>query len=296
MRLVTHNGSFHVDEILSFLILRKIYPNYTLVRTRDPKEFEKGGIIFDVGGQYSPSRDIYDHHFNDTPKRLTGEKYSSAGLIWKHFGMDYLFKITTPSEKLWDIIDNRIFRWIDIVDNGEISGLPKFCITIQHMINSFIPNWDSDESFDDAFLKAADWLEIWLDNEIGKFIGQIKAETEVLNDFSNSEYSHVLYMDQFKPWQKTIFDHDIVKHIDYVIYYDKPNDDYKIQCVPPYEGSFEQKRPLPKSWAGLRGQELSDIVGVEMVFCHPGRFIGGFKYKKDIPHILNKIEEEIWQK
>lgn len=295
-KLVTHNGAFHCDEVLAFVILKKIYPDYNLIRARDPKEIQKGGIIFDVGGQYSLSKDIYDHHFNNAPTRPTGEKYSSAGLIWKHFGMDYLNQITTPTEKLWEQIDDRIFRWVDIVDNGEIKQLPKNCITINHMVNSFIPNWNSDESFDGAFHKVANWLQIWFEKELDKFIGQIKAEQKVLDDYHNREYANFLIMEEFRPWQKALFDNEIADEIDYVIYYDKNNDDYKIQCVPPYEGSFEKKKPLPKKWAGLRGQELSDLVGVEMVFCHPGQFIGGFKYKKDIPYIIQKLnEEDIWQ-
>jgi uncharacterized UPF0160 family protein len=35
MKLVTHNGTFHYDEILAASILLEIYPDAEIIRTRD---------------------------------------------------------------------------------------------------------------------------------------------------------------------------------------------------------------------------------------------------------------------
>jgi uncharacterized UPF0160 family protein len=40
--------------------------------------------------------------------------------------------------------------------------------------------------------------------------------------------------------------------------------------------SFKARKDLPKSWSGLRDQELAAVTGVaDSVFCHLNLFIGG---------------------
>ncbi|KKZ68695.1 hypothetical protein EMCG_05730 [[Emmonsia] crescens] len=86
----THNGHFHADEALAVYLLR-LLPTYTsapLVRTRDPSLLASCHTVVDVGGEYDPARNRYDHHqrtFTTTfPQHTT--KLSSAGLIYLHFG------------------------------------------------------------------------------------------------------------------------------------------------------------------------------------------------------------------
>jgi len=297
--IATHNGNFHCDDIVAYLILSESIGPVRLTRTRNPKEIEEATVVFDVGGTYNDDRYRYDHHFDDDRLiRESGIKYSSAGLIWKHYGTMFLEEKYSHCgfseeeiDRLWKAIDERIFEWIDRIDNGQLEEgrLPKNCITINGMINSFVPTWDTEESFDEAFHKAAEWTSIWLSNEIKKIVGQIKAESLVMDDFENRPFDRVLVMDEFKPWQKAIFENGIAYQLDYVAFYDKNNDEWRIQCVPPEDGSFEKKRPLPKEWAGLRDKELSNLLGIEMIFCHPGRFIAGFKSKDDLPVLVDWI-------
>lgn len=49
--LVTHNGGFHADELLSSVILTRLYPQAEVVRTRDTAWITpgEGKIIYDVG-------------------------------------------------------------------------------------------------------------------------------------------------------------------------------------------------------------------------------------------------------
>jgi len=55
-----------------------------------------------------------------------------------------------------------------------------------------------------------------------------------------------------------------------------------VQCVPPEVGSFEQRKPLPEEWAGKRDADLQRVTSVSSaIFCHPGRFIAGAKYRDD---------------
>ena len=53
---------------------------------------------------------------------------------------------------------------------------------------------------------------------------------------------------------------------------------WRIQTVPVEPGSFEDKRPLPKTWAGLSDKELQQVSGIDdAMFCHNGLFIAGAK-------------------
>ena len=50
----------------------------------------------DVGGSYDAEARIFDHHQRGAPLRPDGQPYSSFGLIWKHYGLDYLAAAGIP--------------------------------------------------------------------------------------------------------------------------------------------------------------------------------------------------------
>jgi uncharacterized UPF0160 family protein len=51
-----------------------------------------------------------------------------------------------------------------------------------------------------------------------------------------------------------------------------------VQTVPVEPGSFEDRKSLPKPWAGLSDKEFQDETELEdAVFCHNGLFIAGAK-------------------
>ena len=62
--LVTHSGGFHADELLSSVILTRLFPEAQLIRTRDEAMITPSPdrIIYDVGRDYDASAQIFDHH------------------------------------------------------------------------------------------------------------------------------------------------------------------------------------------------------------------------------------------
>ena len=52
--LVTHSGGFHADELLSSVILTRLFPEAQIMRSRAPEWITPGAdrIIYDVGGIY----------------------------------------------------------------------------------------------------------------------------------------------------------------------------------------------------------------------------------------------------
>lgn len=87
----THNGKFHADEVLACVLLQ-LTSNWSadrvsITRTRDPSVLETIDLLVDVGGQYDPAKDRYDHHqpsFTDTFSAEHRTLLSSAGLIYKY--------------------------------------------------------------------------------------------------------------------------------------------------------------------------------------------------------------------
>ncbi|MGE5027991.1 MAG: MYG1 family protein, partial [Betaproteobacteria bacterium] len=55
---------------------------------------------------------------------------------------------------------------------------------------------------------------------------------------------------------------------------------WHVTAVPDRAGSFSNRKSLPAAWAGLDGEELDNVAGLEgCVFCHRGRFVAGHKTK-----------------
>ena len=64
----------------------------------------------------------------------------------------------------------------------------------------------------------------------------------------------------------------------YILFPDSTPGAYRIQAMPQTPDSFENRKPLPEAWRGLRDDELSNISGVPgCIFVHAAGFIGGNK-------------------
>ena len=59
-QLVTHSGGFHADELLSSVILTRLFPDATVLRSRDKALITpaEGRIIYDVGGDFDAEAGI----------------------------------------------------------------------------------------------------------------------------------------------------------------------------------------------------------------------------------------------
>ena len=110
----THNGEFHADEIFALSILKKIYSNMKIIRTRDREKLKRMDFRVDVGNKYNSKTNDYDHHQKEFDlKRKNGIPYASAGLVWKHFGEKLV-----NSREAFDYIDGKLIQPIDAEDNG----------------------------------------------------------------------------------------------------------------------------------------------------------------------------------
>lgn len=176
----THNGHFHADEALAVYMLRQHVPAYAgarLVRTRDAKLLDECHTVVDVGGEYEPARNRFDHHqrtFETTfPDRET--RLSSAGLVYLHFGRGIVARrLGQPEDSeqvglVWRKVYESFIEALDAHDNGisvydsaalAAAGLQKRFsdggFTLGAMVGRLNANWNDPVPEDPAAAQQAE--------------------------------------------------------------------------------------------------------------------------------------------
>ena len=89
MKIGTHDGRFHCDEVLACTMLTNYvlqFKGAEILRSRDPKVWDTCDIIVDVGGKHEPPR-LLDHHQIEFKDTFPGHniRLSSAGLVYLHY-------------------------------------------------------------------------------------------------------------------------------------------------------------------------------------------------------------------
>jgi uncharacterized UPF0160 family protein len=202
MKASTHDRRFHADEIFALAVLKLIYPDLEIVRSRDENVYKKADIIVDVGHVYDPESLVFDHHQRSfSLKRESGIPYASFGLVWKKYG-----KSLCGSFEASEYIDTVIVQAIDADDNGiEIFGTMVDGIrfhTLSDIIESFVPRYVDDEQvrkgFDSALNFATSYMrrQIKLANELFEI-----ALPNIRNTIKVADDPRILIFEKFdKTW------------------------------------------------------------------------------------------------
>ena len=286
--LVTHSGGFHADELLSSVVLTRLYPEATIVRSRAPEWIApaEGRIIYDVGGAYDAETRIFDHHQRGAPLREDGQPYSSFGLIWKHFGRDYLAAYGVPSDHIEDVhasFDKSFVLPIDLVDNGALSPATAgqlAGLTLPSLLETLKPSFDNrDAGADDAaFHNALTIARAFVEASIEKRAAKLRAETLVLKAIKQTGEGRVLELPLGMPFRPAI----VKAGADHLLFVVHPRDkDWCVTGIRRADEGFELRADLPAAWAGLTNGDLEKASGVEgATFCHNGRFIAAAKTRE----------------
>lgn len=281
MKVVTHSGTFHADDVFASAVLRAALGNFDLVRTRDPAVIEAADIVFDVGGIYDPSTRRYDHHMRDLPRREDGTPYSSVGLVWRDYGRETL-KHFVPGiedrarEIVWRDIDAGIILAIDQADNGVASASPGH---LALLIETFNPTWDSAQTYDEAFKEASVLADGILERACRQAYAEAKAMALVEEAAEEAADPRVIVLDRKLPWEKAVFEGGLA-HALFVIYPNEDSTAWYCRTIPPEPNSFGQRLSLPETWRGLQEEAFSQAAGIpDGVFCHPAGFICGARSK-----------------
>ena len=267
--IVTHNGNFHADDVFSIAAFKSIFPSFKLIRTRDSELMAKADIVIDVGGEYDPDTDRFDHHQRGgAGERENGIPFSSFGLIWQKYGLE----ICQGNQDVANAVDAGLVSNIDAIDCGHVEGVVKG-ITLSQTISMFNPTWQEDSHFDTCFDEAVDFALRVLTRFIASASGGVSAKAIVAKAIENTEDPRVIVLEQYTPWKRTV--HTLSEEALYVVYPSQTGE-WRIQTVPVELGSFEDRKSLPKQWAGLSDKEIKEVTGIDdAMFCHNGLFIAG---------------------
>jgi uncharacterized UPF0160 family protein len=168
VRVLTHDGHFHLDDALSVATIayfcRKADVVMDLVRSRgiDPAEAD---VCIDVGLEYNPASLRFDHHQKGgagrriprilpSGEQQKGVSYSAIGLIWKHFGSEFVELVVSHEtelrlsqkqiEAIARHIDKILIEGICALDTGDLQALPSSNVNIQSfsaIVARLNPNW-----------------------------------------------------------------------------------------------------------------------------------------------------------
>lgn len=267
--IVTHDGNFHADDVFSIAALKSIFSSVKLIRTRDLALIGKADIVVDVGGEYDPDTDRFDHHQRGgAGERENGIPYSSFGLIWQKYGSE----ICQGNQDVANAVDAGLVSTIDAIDCGHVKGVSEG-VSLSHTISMFNPTWQEDSHFDACFDEAVAFASRVLTRFIAAANGGISAKEIVAKAIDNAEDPRVIVLEKYTPWKRTV--HALSEEALYVVYPSQTGQ-WRIQTVPVELGSFEDRKSLPKQWAGLSDKALQDVTGIDdAMFCHNGLFIGG---------------------
>jgi uncharacterized UPF0160 family protein len=288
MRVATHPGNFHADDVFAIAALGLAEGPLDIVRTRDAAELEAAGARVDVGGRDDPASGDFDHHQKGgAGERPNGVRYASFGLVWRRHGA-----ALAGSEDAAASIDERLVQGVDANDTGQeiteslIEGVRP--MSVSGVIAALNPSWDEqltpaeeDERFADAVALATRILE----REIAGAAAFGRARELVEAAIARAADPRVIELDRNMPWRELVVSG--APDALYVMY--PKSDGWGAQAVPREAGAFGNRRDLPAEWAGHSGDELAEITGVpDAVFAHPARFYVSAGSREGIAALLAK--------
>eukprot|EP01059_Diplonema_ambulator_P033188 TRINITY_DN681_c0_g1_i2.p1 TRINITY_DN681_c0_g1~~TRINITY_DN681_c0_g1_i2.p1 ORF type:complete len:335 (+),score=124.78 TRINITY_DN681_c0_g1_i2:38-1042(+) len=297
----THDGTFHCDESLAVAMLKMTaeFKDAVVVRTRNPDMLAKCNVVVDVGAKYDPERLLFDHHqpeFQGTMTTASHEyktRLSSAGLVYKHYGMEIIAALAPEASKemvevLYDKVYKTFIEHIDGGDNGiEAYSSPSGEKLVQNYsittslpcrVANLAPRWNqpsTSESFNKGFVKAvAITGEAFLESVDYFAKAWLPAHDIVVatinNRFKVHESGKIIKLETFCPWQEHLFGVEknlgIEGELLYALFPDMKQG-WRVRAIGVEGSAFGQRKPLP--WKGLRDEELSNASGIAgCIFVH----------------------------
>lgn len=289
--LVTHSGGFHADELMSSVILTRLFPDAPITRTRAPDWIApaEDRIIYDVGGAYDAEAQIFDHHQRGAPTRDDGQPLSSFGLIWRHFGRDYLAAMDVPADHIDAVhgsFDKSFVLPIDLVDNGALSPSDAgqlSSMTLPGLLETLKPIFDDKDPDSEtrAFHSALTIARAFVEARVNRNAAKLRAETMAMDAITAAGAGYILELPMGMPFRPAITKAG-ADHLLFVIT-PRADNDWTIGGIRKFDEGFEQRADLPAAWAGLNGAELESASGIPGAkFCHNARFIAAANSREAI--------------
>lgn len=299
VKVAVHNGIFHADDVLCVALLDIVTPANELkvYRTRDKNVLEKCDFILDVGCKDLVTRDQvwFDHHQEEVETDFypNGIKKAACGKLFEFLWNNELFQLAYDLEDdqlFLDIIKTKIlekiFYPIEAQDNGQtIDGIENNKFSF---VKSLLPPFNEQSTYEmyESFQNAVVIVENIFNNIIKNIIADAFGEMQVTYTLEEQTYGDILVLPEYFPWINPVMEWNTnvatrkEADIKKVVVFKSMDGNFMAQVVGTGnpDDKFESYVKFPESWAAKRDQELSDISGIpDAVFCHPGRFISGWK-------------------
>lgn len=264
MKIVTHNGHFHADELLAVATLLIKFPEAEVVRSRDEKVIASADIVVDVGQIYDSQELRFDHHQKSgAGDRPNGIPYASFGLVWKKLGEE-----VAGGKEEAKIIEEKLVMPIDAVDNGvdlyemKFSGFKEY--SLGDYFETFAYGSETLEDFEKGFSKALVIAREFLGREISVAQNTVSDWKKVREIYSSSKNKRIIVLPTSLRWKRVLIPLDT-----YFVISSRQDGQWAARAVPKDVQGFEVKKPFPRSWSGLSGETLRKVSGVDSaVFCH----------------------------
>lgn len=190
MKLITHHGKFHADDVFSTAWLKKIYGEVEVIRIdrNDVYKYQNNDecFIYDIGNGK------YDHHSKECREhRSNGDLYASFGKIVRD-----TYDLVGLNIKNYQHFDKYFVSPIDVVDNeGPSARISQHSDVVRAMNKDDLYGLEQAE----AFNKAVSYAGFVLDVIINKYIETDKLESETKVIASENRGKDFVVLDKYYP-------------------------------------------------------------------------------------------------
>jgi uncharacterized UPF0160 family protein len=288
MRVATHPGNFHADDVFAIAVLGLVHGPLEIVRTRDGTLQRGCDVRVDVGGHSDPATGDYDHHQKGgAGERPNGIRFASFGLVWRELGEEL-----AGSAEAARAIDERLVQGVDANDTGQTIAESLVedirSMTVSGLIAAMNPAWDEEltpEQEDARFAEAVALATGIVERELAGAAAFARAQQLVHDAIGRAGDPRVIELDRNMPWREAV----VTGAPDALFVLYPKSDGWGMQAVPRELGEFANRRDLPAEWAGLSGEELAAVTGVaDAVFCHSARFYVSARTRDGIAELARR--------
>lgn len=257
IRVGTHNGVMHADEVFCIATLKLINPNITVIRTRDPEILKSLEFRVDVGEKYDPDTGDFDHHQggfdvrhpSPNPNKFeVGPKKAGFGLVWEHYGRQAIRAVLAEVFGTFDddgvdlaheTITKSIVAPIDAHDNGEnrtyylntgAYRIPSASSYIQSLNPTYAETLHGMTSEESMFNVGVNYAQNYLRREIIRGYSIHLGKGRILEQVKELPEHGVLILDTYIPWSPIFSRHaEETKHVKMVVFPSSADDSWMFQ-------------------------------------------------------------------
>lgn len=276
MKIVTHNAKFHTDDVFAVATLLMLYPEATVIRTRDQAVIQEGDFVVDVGNVYEQEQNRFDHHqLGGAGKRENGVPYSSFGLVWKKFGSE-----VCGTQEVASRIDQKFVQAVDAGDNGMDTFKPimtdLFPALIQGVVNQYRLTWKETGEWDERFMDCVGWAKGFLERMIKITQDIVEGELIVREALAQAVDKRLIVIDEKYDLGRELVSSVLVDipEVIYAVLYRHDHKNWQLVAIAKNRGTYELRKALPEAWRAKINGELESASGVDgATFCHRNGFM-----------------------